>query len=313
MSYECSKKLLYLFNFVFWIGGAALVGFGLWMKLDPTLVNYLVVVNIRGTDPMLSYAAYIFIAAGGLALIIGFLGCCGAMRESQPLIFAVGTSRFSDMLYIYIYIYIYIACGMEENIQWHNNHVMRISFHSFYSVILMQYIVFLVLIMAAEIVGGVLALLYRGQIEAHLIKSMELQLKYDYSPGTKEMQAWDFLQQQHKCCGGNNSTDYKFSKWWNETRTYINQTKQLEVVPNSCCEPGSSILACQRDANLTFTGSKQFFGGGCYKVLEGWIKKHSLIMMILGLAIGGAQVFSFIAACCVRSAMKKPRDATQLS
>lgn len=263
MAYECSKKLLYLFNFVFWIGGAALVGFGLWMKMDPTLVNYLVVVNIRGTDPMLTYAAYIFIVAGGLALIIGFLGCCGAMRESQPLIFA--------------------------------------------------YIVFLVVIMAAEIVGGVLALLYRGQIEAHLITSMELQLKFDYSPGTKEMQAWDFLQQQHKCCGGNNSTDYKFSKWWNETRTYINQTQQMEVVPNSCCEPGSSILACQRDANLTFTGSKQFFGTGCYKVLESWIKKHSLIMMILGLAIGGAQVFSFIAACCVRNAMKKPADATQLT
>jgi hypothetical protein len=71
------------------IGGAGLLAFGLWMKLDPTLVNYLVLVNIRGTDPILAYAAYIFMAAGGLAIIVGFFGCCGAMRGSQGLLFLV--------------------------------------------------------------------------------------------------------------------------------------------------------------------------------------------------------------------------------
>ena len=64
------------------------------MKLDPTLVNYLVVVNIRGADPMLTYAAYIFMAAGGLALIVGFFGCCGAMRDNQPLLFIVSMQGF---------------------------------------------------------------------------------------------------------------------------------------------------------------------------------------------------------------------------
>lgn len=36
---------------------------------------------------------YILLAAGALMTIIGFLGCCGALRESQCLL---GTVRFSS-------------------------------------------------------------------------------------------------------------------------------------------------------------------------------------------------------------------------
>ena len=71
------------------MGGAALLGFGIWMKVDPTLVNYLLVVNIRGTDPLLAHAALVFMVVGGVVFITGFCGCIGALREHQGLIFIV--------------------------------------------------------------------------------------------------------------------------------------------------------------------------------------------------------------------------------
>ena len=70
------------------------------MKMDATIVNYLHVVNVHQSDPMIDHAALLFIIVGGVVLIIGFVGCLGALRRSQLLLFVV--SHMNSFIYVLI-------------------------------------------------------------------------------------------------------------------------------------------------------------------------------------------------------------------
>jgi hypothetical protein len=71
------------------VGGAVLVGVAVWMCMDPTIVNYLHVIEIQDNDNLLTLASYVLLAAGALSFIVGLLGCLGAIREHQGLLFLV--------------------------------------------------------------------------------------------------------------------------------------------------------------------------------------------------------------------------------
>ena len=82
--------VMFMLILVFWqLGGAALLGFGLWMKFDPTITHYLNVIDVHQSADLLDHAATIFCVVGGLAFIAGLVGCCGLCRASQCLLFSV--------------------------------------------------------------------------------------------------------------------------------------------------------------------------------------------------------------------------------
>lgn len=77
---KCIKTLLFAFNFIFWLAGAAILGIGIWTEVDPGQF-----------DAFLGNSGYalpakILIAAGAFVMVVGFLGCCGAIKESRPLL-----------------------------------------------------------------------------------------------------------------------------------------------------------------------------------------------------------------------------------
>lgn len=83
----CSKVILITFNFLFWLSGVALLVLGIWIVADPSVENNLRIVE----DPdasliMTKYLAFALIGIGGLVFIIGFLGCCGALKENKCLL-----------------------------------------------------------------------------------------------------------------------------------------------------------------------------------------------------------------------------------
>ncbi|ELW48828.1 Tetraspanin-18 [Tupaia chinensis] len=63
------------------LGGACLLGVGIWVMVDPTGFR-----EIVATHPLLITGAYILLAMGGLLFLLGFLGCCGAVRENKCLL-----------------------------------------------------------------------------------------------------------------------------------------------------------------------------------------------------------------------------------
>ncbi|KAM4610918.1 tetraspanin-2-like [Polymixia lowei] len=80
---KCVKYLLFVFNFIFWLMGSLVLAVGLWLRFDPETVSLL---NGDGAPDTFFIGVYILIAAGSLVMLVGFFGCCGAVRESQCLL-----------------------------------------------------------------------------------------------------------------------------------------------------------------------------------------------------------------------------------
>ncbi|XP_006789453.1 CD9 molecule a isoform X2 [Neolamprologus brichardi] len=80
---KCVKYLMFIFNFFFWLAGTAVLAIGLWLRLDQKTKSLF-------EEPDSSYVfytgVYILIAAGALIMVVGFLGCCGAIRESPCML-----------------------------------------------------------------------------------------------------------------------------------------------------------------------------------------------------------------------------------
>nr|XP_048679453.1 tetraspanin-11 isoform X5 [Caretta caretta] len=77
------KYLLFVFNFFFWVGGAAVMAVGIWTLVEKS--DYL---NILASSTF-AVSACILIFAGGLVMITGFLGFCAIIREQRSCLSAL--------------------------------------------------------------------------------------------------------------------------------------------------------------------------------------------------------------------------------
>lgn len=80
---KCVKYLLFVFNFLFWLMGSFVLAVGLWLRFDPETMSLL---NGDKAPDTFFIGVYILIGAGGLVMLVGFFGCCGAVKESQCLL-----------------------------------------------------------------------------------------------------------------------------------------------------------------------------------------------------------------------------------
>jgi len=80
-NFTCVKYLLFVFNFLFWLGGVALMGVSIYIRIDESFEN---AVNVAGIN--IYAGSYILIGTGAAMIGIGFFGCCGAMKESACLL-----------------------------------------------------------------------------------------------------------------------------------------------------------------------------------------------------------------------------------
>lgn len=75
------------------LGGSFLLGVGVWVLLDPMGFREIVAAN-----PLLFTGVYVILAMGGMLFLLGFLGCCGAIRENKCLLLFVSLSIITDLL-----------------------------------------------------------------------------------------------------------------------------------------------------------------------------------------------------------------------
>lgn len=78
--YGVLKWIVFLVNLIFWLAGVGVLAISIWLLFDQT-----VVLMAKGS-PDYATGTYILLGAGALMTIIGFLGCCGVLRESQCLL-----------------------------------------------------------------------------------------------------------------------------------------------------------------------------------------------------------------------------------
>lgn len=73
------------FLFCLQLSGAAILCVGVWMVVDPNIVNRFEI-TIDTEDPYFRTSSYILIAFGVFVFLVGFCGCCGAIRKSRCLL-----------------------------------------------------------------------------------------------------------------------------------------------------------------------------------------------------------------------------------
>uniref|UniRef100_A0A3P9PFW0 Tetraspanin n=1 Tax=Poecilia reticulata TaxID=8081 RepID=A0A3P9PFW0_POERE len=84
---KCIKYMLFFFNFIFWLAGGVILGVALWLRHDSKTSNLLILQFEGQQAPSTFYiSVYILIAVGAVMMLVGFLGCYGAIQESQCLL-----------------------------------------------------------------------------------------------------------------------------------------------------------------------------------------------------------------------------------
>ncbi|XP_072375072.1 CD81 antigen-like [Scyliorhinus torazame] len=84
---KCIKYLLFVFNFLFWLAGGVVLGVALWLRHDPKTTSVLETHFADKTAPSTFFiGVYILIGVGAVMMIVGFLGCYGAIQESQCML-----------------------------------------------------------------------------------------------------------------------------------------------------------------------------------------------------------------------------------
>ncbi|TDG96538.1 hypothetical protein EPR50_G00229880 [Perca flavescens] len=79
----CVKYALFIFNFVFWLAGTGVLAVALWLRFDSRTVGLF---ESEDSPTVFFTGVYILIAAGALMMVVGFLGCCGAIKESPCML-----------------------------------------------------------------------------------------------------------------------------------------------------------------------------------------------------------------------------------
>ncbi|XP_017312675.1 tetraspanin 34a [Ictalurus punctatus] len=82
------KIIMFVFNGVIFLAGAAILGVGIWVTVDSSSILG-VLSHIKDAPPELAQLAnvgYLLIAVGSILAIMGFLGCCGAITENKCML-----------------------------------------------------------------------------------------------------------------------------------------------------------------------------------------------------------------------------------
>ncbi|XP_042718109.1 CD151 antigen isoform X2 [Chrysemys picta bellii] len=128
------------------------------------------------------------------------------------------------------------------------------------------------------------------ELKQNLKDTMTQKYRKDGEEGVTS--AVDKLQQEFKCCGSNNATDWSESIW----------IKSAEAggrkFPDSCCKTITEWCG-RRDHP-----SNIYKEGGCITKLENFIQEHLKIIGAVGIGIACVQIFGMIFTCCLYKSLK---------
>lgn len=79
---------MFFFNGIIFLAGIGILAVGIWVKVDSgSVFKFLAMIpNAPSELTQVLNVGYLLIALGGLLVIIGFLGCCGALQESKCML-----------------------------------------------------------------------------------------------------------------------------------------------------------------------------------------------------------------------------------
>ncbi|XP_034443520.1 CD151 antigen isoform X2 [Hippoglossus hippoglossus] len=161
--------------------------------------------------------------------------------------------------------------------------------------LLAVYLVLLLCIFLLEVVAGVLAYINYQGLDDELRQNLKVTMQQKYQqPGEESVtQAVDRLQQEFKCCGSNNFSDWRDSAW-------IRAPDNRQLVPDSCCKTPSDLCG-RRDHPSNIYKVE----GGCIMKLEEFILSQLYILGAVGIGIAFLQLVGMMFTCCLYRNLKE--------
>ncbi|XP_070557956.1 CD151 antigen-like [Ptychodera flava] len=236
-SISCLKYTLFIFNFLLWLAGAGMLAIGIWTLVDKS--HYVAVLSSSTYEA----TTYLLLVTGICVMIVGTLGCCGAVQE-QKLCLVLYTSL-------------------------------------------------LLIILVMELVVGILAYVYRNELESELENNLNSTLSqyYGIDGHEKLTNAVDEMHRNFNCCGAHLYHDWGWSNWQLQGLSYNRST------PDSCCKTESNFCAVRDHPS-------NIYRIGCIKSLQDFLQRHLIILGGVGIGIACIQVFGVIFALCLYSQLK---------
>lgn len=250
------------FTVAFVLAGIAVVVVSVMLLLDSS--KYLANEGGGGgQDSQLYFSIiYILLGAGCFMAIVGFFGCCGALRESPCM--------------------------------------------------LCTFFIFLVVIIAAEVTGGIWAWMNLETFEKAVKGQVQHMIHKDYEVSEVITKTIDTMQHDLQCCGVEGPQDWAASRINQNAQDVFGAAVEAGIrstgiykVPKSCCvdeDSGACVLERQ------FGGASSVFHGlhsqGCGTAL--WNGLYNNLVLICGIGLGIAVlqilglIFTMVLCCAVR-------------
>ncbi|CAF1026072.1 unnamed protein product [Rotaria sordida] len=158
---DCMRGVLLFLNGLFVLVGLALLGIGIYIKVDTNFASVLSKLATDGSFEVktIGFLAFVMIGGGIFTLLVALLGCVGALWNNRCLLFT--------------------------------------------------YAIILIILMLLELVGFILAMVYKGKLkglfEEPLFKVLDVALK---NKDNATILAFQDLENSMKCCGVHNESDY---------------------------------------------------------------------------------------------------------
>ncbi|XP_068022946.1 CD82 antigen isoform X2 [Melanerpes formicivorus] len=124
---KVTKYFLFLFNLLFLILGAVILGLGIWVLADKT--SFIAILQM--SSPNLKTGASILIGVGLVTMLMGFLGCLGAVKEIRCLLglyisclLTILITQVTAGLLIYFQKQTLSCCGWNGAQDWERNEIL---------------------------------------------------------------------------------------------------------------------------------------------------------------------------------------------
>ncbi|MBN3317773.1 CD63 protein, partial [Atractosteus spatula] len=144
--------------------------------------------------------------------------------------------------------------------------------------------VLLTLIIIVEIAAAIAGYVFKDKAKTILTDGFQDMIQ-KYNISQDAMKAMDGIQEDFKCCGAMNATD-----WVGVTGA--------SSVPDSCCK--NVTKSCGKGALNT----DRIYKDGCVNIIEKWVKKNLLIVVGVALGIAFFEVLGVIFACLLMKSIR---------
>jgi len=265
---NCARIILIIYNTILWLSGAALLGYGVFILSTDHVsgsVDFLAHIDDLlpvASDYLVKTAAYVMVGIGSFIFLVGFCGCCGAIKENRCLL---GTYMcfllvvmLCEIAVAGLAIYYHEESGKEAS-GW--TEFMETTRDEYSTWVEEQY--------ASE-----------GNFR-EVINNLQIQLE---------------------CCGWSGVQDYENVTWDSVTGIVPSCcTLTREGIESHVRELGYDNEGIRNATACVAHTEGAFYSQNCYEELDEWLNVNAIILVGVGFGIASLEVLGLIFACCLYS------------